>query len=200
MIRLLKLAILAALAGVTAATGIFYATNATPEDVDRYQATTEAVAGKVWANVEANPWPVGLAVGTFLLTVVYHKACGRSVRQALEAAALRGTIVTPAAGQSQTESDVLTRAKNRTTKTQLTQDRFVLENRDRAMQVEISTAEKDSAWADREAEAAAEKAEGKRLAAITIHKKLTSLRTEREATAAELAKIDAELARLAPLV
>lgn len=200
MIRLLKFAVVAALVGAPTTIGIIYATDVTPDDLARYRADAEAAGARVWANVESNPTPWAFTVGMFLLTVCYHRVRGASTRQALEAAALRSLVVVQQATATLPESDVLTRAKNRTTKTQLIQDRFVLENRDRATMAEISAAEKDSAWADREAEVAVEIADRKRALAHTVHKKLASLRVERETTAAELVKIDAELSRLAPLV
>src|SRR5205823_11279387 len=58
---------------LAAAVGISYA-GRHPDEASRYAAAAESAALKVREGVQANPGPVLLALGTFLLTVLYHQA------------------------------------------------------------------------------------------------------------------------------
>ena len=78
--------------GVAAAVGTVYTTH--PEEFRLYADRAAATAVRVWEGVEANPVPVLIGVGTFLLTVVYYKAKGKSLRESLAVAATRVTVVT----------------------------------------------------------------------------------------------------------
>ena len=47
----------------------------------------------VKSNIVANSVPIGFAIGTFLFTCIYHKAKGKSFRDAVEFAATRVVVV-----------------------------------------------------------------------------------------------------------
>ena len=80
--------------------------------VDEFEQTSSVVieSGQwVWENVRANPVPVTLALGTFLLTVAYHKAKGKSLRESVEVAATRVAVIPVAVADSQDEHPVVKR-------------------------------------------------------------------------------------------
>src|SRR5258708_17259950 len=64
-----------------------------PDEFVRYAGMAMQAALRVWDGIEANPTPVCFAIGTFLLTVIYHKARGKSLRESVEVAATRVTVV-----------------------------------------------------------------------------------------------------------
>jgi hypothetical protein len=181
-----------------AAAGAGYA--AYPREAAGYAAAAAKAAPRVWDGIEANPVPVALALGTFLLTVVYHTAKGKSLRESVEVAATRVTVVpVPKEGWAD-ENPVVRRAKARATRTQLIADQIGLENRLRKLPEAVVKAEKDACYTE-QAVADAERALADRRKA---HKeavaRLESLRKEQAAGRAELNEIEAELKKLAELV
>src|ERR687887_2541123 len=126
---------------LAAAAGAGYWTH--PEEFREYTASAVAGARWVWAGIEANPVPAALAGGTFLLTVLYHKAKGKSLRESLEVAATRVTVV-PVPVAEADENPVVRRARARATRAQLVADQIGLENRLRRLPEELTKAEKDA--------------------------------------------------------
>jgi hypothetical protein len=183
---------------LAAAVGVGYVNY--PQEVARYSAAAADAAPRVWDGIAANPVPVVLALGTFLLTVVYHTAKGKSLRESVEVAATRVTVVPVPKETWEDENPVVRRAKARATRTQLLADRIGLENRHRKLPEAVVKAEKDACYTE-QAVADAERALADRRKA---HKeavaRLEALRKEQAAGEAELAAIDAELNKLAELV
>ena len=70
-----------------------------------------------------------VALGTFLLTVAYHKAKGKSLRESVEVAATRVAVIPVAVADSQDEHPVVRRARARATRVQLLADQIGLQNR-----------------------------------------------------------------------
>lgn len=198
-----------AVVGTTAAVAAVHSTY--PTEFRQASDTGTATAVRVWGNIEANPVPVLVALGTFLLTIVYHKLKGKSFSESVEVAATRVTVVAvPSAVPTPTvdpEATVLKRAQLRATRTQLIADQIGLENRIRKLPGEVQKAEKDVCYTEQamtEAEAALTKAESTMEAKIaeneTAAKKLEALRAELGAGEAELAAIATELKKLADVV
>ena len=67
---------------LAAAAGAGYA--AYPDDVLRVAEAARAVGLRAADAVATNPAPVALALGGFLLTVIYHKARGKSLRESVD--------------------------------------------------------------------------------------------------------------------
>jgi hypothetical protein len=176
------------------AAGIVYFTN--PAEFARYAGLAEEGAVRAWDAVEAYPVPVVIAVGTFLLTVLYHKAKGKSLRESVEVAATRVAVV-PVPYRGDDESPVVSRAKARATRAQLLADQVGLENRQRKLPDEIVKAEKEVCYAE-QAVAELKRALGEKHKA---HNKavaaLKALRDEQADADAELAQIKVELQKLA---
>jgi hypothetical protein len=153
-----------------------------------------------WNGVRANPVPVSLAAGTFLLTVIYHKAKGKSLRESVEVAATRVTVVPVSVADAEDENPVVKRAKARAMRAQLITDQIGLQNRQRKLPEELVKAEKEACYTEQAV------AEAERMLAEEQkdHEKavarLEALRKEKAESEAELAEIDAELRRLAELV
>jgi hypothetical protein len=156
---------------------------------------------RVWDSVEANPFPVMVALGTFLLTVIYHKLRGKSLRESVEVAATRVTIVpVPRKTVEDQENRVVKRAKARATRAQLLADQIGLQNRQRKLPEDIVKAEKDTCYSQ-QALADAERAlMMRRKAHEEAVAKLEALQKENAARKAELTEIEAELKKLADQV
>src|SRR5438093_9950475 len=92
------------------------------EDFLVYAAEAVKAALWVWETVKANPVPAALAAGSFLLTVFYHKLKGKSLRESVEVAATRVTVVPVPVENGAAENAVIRRAKARATRTQLLTD------------------------------------------------------------------------------
>ena len=199
-----------ALTGLLAAASVAAVYNTHPAEVRQAADAASAAAVRAWTGVEGNPVPVLVALGTFLLTIVYHKLKGKSLRESVEVAATRVTVVavpTPAAPVAESEAAVVKRAQLRATRTQLIADQIGLENRIRKLPGEVQKAEKDACYTEQavnEAEEALTKAESALEAKIAENeaaaKKLEALRAELGAGEAELAAIAAELKKLADVV
>lgn len=180
--------------------GIVYKTN--PAEFFRYTATAEKAGLRVWESVETNPVPVFIALGTFVLTVIYHKAKGKSLRESVEVAATRVTVVVPPkdAVEHQAEPPVVLRAKARATRAQLIADQIGLQNRHRKLPEEVLKAEKEACYTE-QAVADTKRSLGEKHKAHNVAvAKLKALRKELTKSEAELAEIDAELKKLAELV
>ena len=188
-----------ALATVAAAVGTGYATH--PDEARQFLDAAARAAERVRDSIEANPVPVLVALGTFLLTIVYHKAKGKSLRESVAFAATRVTLVpvpTPAAGEHATA--VVKRAQARATRTQLVADQIGLENRIRKLPDEVKKAEKEACYTEQSL------ADARRavVAKLTAHEeavaKLEALREVLAAGESEVAAIAAELKKLAEVV
>src|SRR4051812_43460184 len=119
-----------------------------PDDFALYAAQALNSAAWVWESIRANPVPASLAAGSFLLTVLYHKAKGKSLRESVEVAATRVTIVPVPVENGVPENPVLKRAKARATRQQLLTDQIALENRQRKLPEAILKAEKDACYTE----------------------------------------------------
>ena len=168
-----------------------------PNEFWAYAGEFVRAAEWVWDGVRANPLPVGLAAGTFLLTVIYHKAKGKSLRESLEVAATRVTVVNVPRPEAADENPVVKRAKARATRAQLLADQIGLQNRQKKLPEEILKAEKDACYTEQALADAERKLDDKRKAHENAVAKLGALRNERDAADAELAEIDVELQKLA---
>ena len=171
-----------------------------PEEFARSTAVAARAAVRVWESVEANPLPVALALGTFLLTVIYHKLKGKSLRESVEVAATRVTVINAPAHAATPEPIVLARAKARTTRMQLLSDQIGLQNRQKWLPEAITNAEKDAAYTEQALADAERSLAAKEKAHDEAVAKLAHLRKQKAAGEAELAEIDAELHKLAELV
>jgi hypothetical protein len=183
--------------GIAAAVGTAYATH--PDDCMQVLDMAQAVAMRAWANIEGNPVPVLVALGTFLATIIYHKLKGKSFRESVEVAATRVTVVPVPRGNASdaAESTVVTRAKARATRAQLIADQIGLENRIRKLPAEVKAAEKDACYSEQSLADAQKSLAAKQQAHEDAVAKLETLRTELAAGEAELAAIADELKKLA---
>src|SRR5262245_48794961 len=170
-----------------------------PDEVTQYTATAVAAGQRTWDAVEANPTPVLLAVGTFLLTVLYHKARGKSLRESVEVAATRVTVV-PVAVKDAGENPVVRRARARATRAQLVADQIGLENRLRRLPEEVSKAEKEAFTTGQAVADTERRLADRRKSHDEALAKLEALRQERAGGAAELGEIEAELRKLDEVV
>ena len=178
--------------------GTVYATN--PAEFKLYAGVAEKTALRLWDNVEASPVPVVLALGTFLLTVVYHKAKGKSLRESVEVAATRVTVVVPPRDADDRETPVVARAKARATRAQLLADQIGLQNRQRQFPEAVQKAEKEACYTEQAVADAERTLTGRRKAHEAAVAKLEALRKEKAAGDAELAEIEAVLKKLAEKV
>lgn len=168
-----------------------------PEEFMQYMGVVAKVALRVWDNIEANPTPVLLALGTFLLTVVYHTAKGKSLRESVEVAATRVTLVPVPPRESDDENPVIKRAKARATRTQLTSDLIGLQNRLRKLPEEVLKAEKDACYTEQALLELEKRLADRQEAHDLAIAKLEAVRKEKAAGDAEIAAIEAELKKLA---
>ena len=196
-----------ALAVLTAAMTVASVYTTHPDEFLQASDTVAAAALRVWAGIEANPVPVLVALGTFLLTIVYHKLKGKSLRESVEVAATRVTVVAVPTPVAEAENLVVKRAQARATRTQLIADQIGLENRIRKLPDEVRKAEQDVCYTE-QAVTAAEDAltkaettmEAKLEAESAAKAKLEALRKELAAGESELAAIAVELKKLAVVV
>jgi hypothetical protein len=182
-----------------AAAGIGYATH--PVETTRYAGWAVTAAARAWESIEANPVPVAFALGTFLLTVVYHKAKGKSLRESVEVAATRVTVVpVPVPDLGVDDNPVVRRARARATRTQLLADQIGLQNRHRKLPEEVTKAEKEACYTEQALAGAELSLAERRKAHDDAVARLEELRKERAAADAELAEIEGELKKLSELV
>lgn len=185
---------------LAALSGIVFTTNSV--EFARYAGAAETAGQRLWENIEANPTPVFIALGTFVLTVVYHTAKGKSLRESVEAAATRVTVVVPPkeTATPPAETPVVLRAKARATRAQLIADQIGLQNRQRKLPEEVLKAEKDACYTE-QAVADSRRALGeKHKAHNQAVARLKALREELIRSQTELAEIDVELKKLADFV
>jgi hypothetical protein len=178
-----------------AAVGIGYF--AYPDEFKLYAGRATELAPQAWDGIRANPVPVGIAVGTFFLTVVYHKAKGKSLRESVEAAATRVTVVTVPQADADAENPVVRRARARATRAQLLTDQIGLQNRVRKLPDEVLKAEKEACYTEQVVADAEQRLDAKRKVHADAVTKLEALRKELADSEAELAAMDAELKKLA---
>ncbi|HEX4614005.1 MAG TPA: hypothetical protein VH092_37835 [Urbifossiella sp.] len=183
--------------GAVAAAGYAY----DPAEFDRLLDAARPAAERAWTGVTANPAPVFVAAATFLMTVGYHAARGKSLRESVEVAATRVTVVpVPAPAPPADENPVLTRAKARTARTQLVADQIGLENRTRQLPEAVKKAEQEVCYTEQGATDAARTLGARKAAHEDAVAKLAVIRREKAAADAELAAIRAELRKLADVV
>ena len=173
---------------------------ATSTEYEHYKGKAEALARQAADSVAANPVPTVLGLGTFLLTVVYHKAKGKSFRESVEAAATRVTVVSVPPPVEADETAVVKRAKARATRTQLLTDQIGLENRLKGLPEAVTKAEKEACYTEQAVSDAKRALGAKHKAHNDAVAKLTALRKEKAAGDAELTAIAGELAKLAERV
>ena len=168
-------------------------------DFEQYTTGVQKFLQRASDGIEANPIPVALAIGTFLLTVVYHKAKGKSLRESVEVAATRVTVVNmPSKGEA--DNAVVQRAKARAMRTQLIADQIGLENRNRKLPEAVVKAEQDSCYTEKALADAKRQMAEKQKTHDEATAKLEALRKEKALGEAELAEIDVELKKLAEVV
>lgn len=192
-----RIAVLFVLAFVAAGAAYFHY----PGESARIADLISTAVTRSWESVEGNPTPLVLAFSTFALTVAYYKAKGKSLRESVEVAATRVTVIpvsTPPAEES--ENSVLRRAKARAWRTQLLADRIGLENRQRKWPEEVSRAEKETCYTEQALVEARRTLEARQKAHDAAIAKLKELRKHKAQGDAELADIDAELKKLAELI
>ncbi|HKA06566.1 MAG TPA: hypothetical protein VKD71_04865 [Gemmataceae bacterium] len=153
-----------------------------------------------WENVRANPVPVGLALGTFLLTVIYHKAKGKSLRESVEVAATRVAVIPVAVADAEDEHPVVKRARARATRAQLLADQVGVQNRQRKLPEEVLKAEKDACYTEQAVTDAERKLNEKQKHHDEAVARLEALKMEKSQADAELLVIAAELAKLNEVV
>ncbi|MFO0826267.1 MAG: hypothetical protein U0792_24630 [Gemmataceae bacterium] len=168
-----------------------------PDESTQYVAVAAKAALRVWDNIEANPTPMFFALGTFLLTVVYHTARGKSLRESVEVAATRVTVVPVPPRESEDDNPVVKRAKARATRTQLTSDLIGLQNRLRKLPEEVMKAEKDACYTEQALLEAEKRLADRQDAHEVAIAKLEAVRKEKAAGDAEIAAIESELKKLA---
>jgi hypothetical protein len=179
-----------------AAAGAGY--SAYPEEFTQYMGVAAKAVLRVWENIEANPGPAIFALGTFLLTVLYHKARGKSLRESVEVAATRVTVVpAPSRDTGEPENPVVRRAKARATRTQLMSDLIGIQNRQRKLPDEIMKGEKEVCYTEQARDEAETKLADKQDAYEEAVAKLEALRKEKAEGDAELAAIESEMKKLA---
>jgi hypothetical protein len=181
-----------------AAAAVAYASY--PDESRQYAGQAVRAGRWAWEGVQANPLPVSLAAGTFLLTVVYHKARGKSLRESFEVAATRVTVVNVPQPDAADENPVVKRAKARATRAQLLVDQIGLQNRQKKLPEELLKAEKEACYTEQALADAERKLADRRKAHDDAVTRLEALQTERDGAAAELAEIEVELQKLADVV
>jgi hypothetical protein len=122
-----------------------------PEEVEpRALAAGQEVARLavlLWDGVAANPGPVVLAAAGFLLTVLYHAARGKSLREALDVTVTKVHVPLSAAVAGEPEAGVTRRAKLRATRNQLLSDQAAIQARLRKLPQMVEEAERAAAVA-----------------------------------------------------
>jgi hypothetical protein len=189
-----------ALAAVLAAAAVGVVNAKFPAEVKQYALVAEQAAMRAWDGIAANPYPVGLAVGTFLVTVVYYKAKGKSLRESVEVAATRVTVVNVPAAPAEPETAVVARARARATRTQLIADQIGLQNRFRKLPEAVLKAEHDACYTEQAVADAERVLADRRKAHDEAVTKLDALRKEKALGEAELAEIEVELKKLAEVI
>ena len=185
--------------GLGAAVGAGYYTY--PDEFLEYMGMAVKAARWAWDGVRANPVPVSVAAGTFLLTVIYHKAKGKSLRESVEVAATRVTVIAvPAKDAGVAENSVVRRAKARATRSQLLTDQIGLQNRQRKLPEEVQKAEKEACYSQQWLADAKRNLVEKQKSHDEAEAKLEAIRKEKAESAAELAEIDVELKKLAEMI
>ncbi len=153
----------------------------------------------VQAKIEANPIPALLALGTFVLTAAIHKLRGKTLRESVAAAAMRGGA-NRAKETAEKENPVVRRAKARSMRAQLLADQINLQNRRRRLPDDLQKAEKETCYTEQALTDAERLLELKEQAHVEAVAKLEAIRKEKATSDAELAAIEAELQKLAELV
>ncbi|QEL20203.1 hypothetical protein [Limnoglobus roseus] len=168
--------------------------------VEAYREAALRAVERVQYGIEANPVPIVIALGTFLLTVVYHKAKGKSFRESVEVAATRVTILPAPAAQlppAAPENVVLKRAQARATRSQLLADQVEIRTRIAKLPEAVVKAEKDACYAEKAVADLKRILGEKHKTRNTAVAKLEGLQTELATGERELAEIESELEKLA---
>lgn len=172
-----------------------------PIESTQYFQVAAGAVNRLWDNIENNPYPVLLALGTFLATVLYHKAKGKTLRESVEVAATRVTVIpVPQKPEEDRDNPVVKRAKARATRAQLLVDQIGLQNRQRKLPEEIVKAEKDACYTQQALTDAERTLASRQKAHEEAVHKLEALRKENAERETELAAIEDELKKLADVV
>jgi hypothetical protein len=133
--------------------------------------------------------------------VIYHKAKGKSLRESVEVAATRVTVVpVPHKQVEDQENPVVKRAKARAMRAQLIADQIGLQNRQRKLPEEIVKAEKDACYTQQALVDAERTLSNRQKAYEEAVAKLEALQKVNAGQEAELAVIEEELKKLVDLV
>ena len=154
----------------------------------------------VKSNIVTNPVPIGLAIGTFLFTCIYHKVKGKSFRDAVEFAATRVVVVPAPQVEPEPANPILMRAYARTTRTQLLADQVIMKTRINKLPSDVTQAEKEFCFAEKAVYDAKRILGEKHKVRNVAHRKLTDLRAELTSGQAEVDAIENELGKLAEVV
>jgi hypothetical protein len=190
---------IALLVGILAGAGVAGYANC-PAEFTNYANEAHALGLRAADGIRSNAMPIGLAAGTFLVTVGYHKAKGKTLRESVEVAATRVTVVPVHQTVVEPETAVVKRARARATRTQLIADQIALENRHRKLPDAVAKAEKEVCYSEKALAEAERSLAEQRKAHENAVARLDSLYEERDNAQAELAAISDELNKLAVLV
>jgi hypothetical protein len=182
---------------LAAAAAIGYKTH--PAEFMQYMEVAGQLAVRAWESIEANPIPVAVALGTFLVTVVYLQVKGKTLRESVTLAATRVSLV-PVRQPDEEETPVIKRAMARATRAQLLVDEVQLQNRQRPLAEAVKMAEKDACYTEAAVAEAKVTLEKKQKAHEEAIAKVARIRAEKAACDKELAAIAVELKKLKELV
>ncbi len=171
-----------------------------PAKFERYSILSMTKAEIAWNKIESNPIPIVVALGTFVMTFIYHKAKGKSFRESVEVAATRVTVVQPVPApnsvQREEENPVLKRARDRTTRIQLLADQVEIRNRIAKLPEALIKAEQEYCFKEKAVLDAKAALGEKYKARNQAENRLANLRSELETGRAEIEAIEAELMKL----
>lgn len=159
---------------------------------------TERTADRVWTAAEQHQATIVIALLTVLVTIVYHKANGKSLRQAVEIAATRVHTV-PTAVPVSREPDPTTaigRAGLKVLADQLEVDRDRLENAAKNMPMRLETARKNLKKAKSEHDESLAVLGRRTAAAKDAEVQLGNLLAEQEKVTRDLQQVRSELGGL----
>lgn len=171
-----------------------------PAEIERLAVKATESSQVAWSKIEANPIPIVVALGTFVLTFVYHKAKGKSFRESVEVAATRVTVVAPASQPTAPLNPVLKRAQARATRTQLLAEQIEIRNRIAKLPDAVVKAEKEACFAEKAVFDAKVILGEKHKTRNVAETKLNSLRAELTTGTDEIDAIEAELKKLADVL
>lgn len=156
-----------------------------------------AWVSEMWRRVETDPAPYLSVIGTFIATALYYKLRGRSLRESVEMAATRVTVINATTPQAEPEiSNARARAHARTTRNQLINDQLLLEHRMKTLPKKVEEAERNFCYAENELGKAKKALEDKQKQYEQASQELNKLVDESTRSNDELAEIKAEIKAL----